>query len=327
MQVPILKTLQKIPGGLMIVPLLIGVLFNTFIPEALNIGGFTTAMFRGGALAFIGLFVLCHAAQIEIKKVGVPVYKGAVWLGAKVTVAIIIGWIVGTVFGPAGILGLTPLAIIGGMANSNGGLFVTLTGQYGDSTDVGAISIVSLSDGPFFTMVGLGLAGFADIPFIALVAVIVPIVLGLILGNLDEDMRKFLKQGTVLLIPFFAFPLGAGLHLQNIVDAGLQGIVLGLATVFIIGTVGVLCTRLFGKKFKAAGAAIGTTAGNAALTPAALALVDPSLAPFAADATVQIATSVIITAVLCPLYVGWLAKKLNDTTGQDSRNENNEVLA
>lgn len=321
MQIPILKTLQKIPGGLMIVPLLIGVLFNTFAPDALDIGGFTTAMFRAGALPFIAVFVLCHAAQINVKQVGVPVYKGIVWLGAKVLVAIGIGWLVGTIWGPAGIWGLTPLAIIGGMANSNGGLFVTLTGQYGDSTDVGAISIVSLSDGPFFTMVGLGLAGLADIPFIALVAVIVPIILGFILGNLDEDMRQFLKNGTVLMIPFFAFPLGAGLHLQNIVDAGLQGIVLGLMTVFIIGSIGVLCTRLFGKKFKAAGASIGTTAGNAALTPAALALVDPSLIPFEAAATVQIATSVIITAVLCPLYVGWLAKKLNDTTGQAANAE------
>jgi len=305
----ILQTIQKIPGGLMVVPLLMGATINTFAPEALNIGGFTTALFRTGALPLIALFVLCHGAQINIKKAGIPVYKGTVYMIVKFFLGASIGWAVGGLFGPAGIWGLTPLAIIGGMVNSNGGLFVTLSSQYGDSTDVGAISIVSLSDGPFFTMIALGMAGLADIPIMAFVAVLVPIVIGFILGNLDEDLRQFLKAGTVLLIPFFAFPLGAGLNFQNIVDAGLQGIVLGFMTVLVIGTGGFLSTRLFGK-LKAAGAAIGTTAGNAALTPLAIAAVDPSLIPFEPTATVQIATSVIITAIFCPLFVGFLDKQI-----------------
>jgi len=320
MQVPILKFLQKVPGGLMIIPLLIGVTLNTFAPAALDIGGFTTALFRNGAMPLIALFVLCHGAQINIKQAGIPVYKGIVYTLLKFSVGASIGWAVGTIFGPAGFWGLTPLAIIGAMTNSNGGLFVALTSKYGDSTDTGAISILSLTDGPFFTMLGLGLAGLADIPFMQLVAVLIPIFVGFILGNLDEEMRAFLKHGTVVIIPFFAFPLGAGLNFSNVIDAGPQGILLGAMTVFIIGTVGFLASRLFGS-FKAAGAAIGTTAGNAALTPAALVLVDPSLAPFEAAATVQIATSVIITAIFCPLYVGWLDKRIKSKKGNNNQPE------
>jgi len=58
-------------------------------------------------------------------------------------------------------------------------------------------------------MIALGATGIAEIPFIALVATVVPILLGFILGNLDEELRDFLAPGTSLLIPFFAFPLGA----------------------------------------------------------------------------------------------------------------------
>ena len=41
----ILKTVQKVPGGTMVIPLLLGVLFNTVAPGLLQIGGLTTATF------------------------------------------------------------------------------------------------------------------------------------------------------------------------------------------------------------------------------------------------------------------------------------------
>ena len=43
-----LNLMQKVPGGLIIVPMLIGVLANTFIPNVLEIGGFTSGMFKTG---------------------------------------------------------------------------------------------------------------------------------------------------------------------------------------------------------------------------------------------------------------------------------------
>lgn len=303
----IMKTIQKVPGGMMVVPLLLGAILNTIAPDALQIGGFTTALFKNGALPLIALFVLCMGAQIDIKKAGVPLYKGISLTAVKFLVGAILGWGVGQIFGPAGLLGITPLAIISAMTNSNGGLFAALTGQYGDATDVGAVSILSLNDGPFFTMIALGATGLAKIPLIAFVAVLVPIVLGFILGNMDEDWRRLLAQGQTLLVPFFAFPLGAALDFRTVVSAGLPGIILGVMTVLITGLGGYYAYRLFGGK-KAVGASIGTTAGNAVGTPAAVAAADPSMAAIAAVATAQIAASVIVTAILCPLLVSYLDK-------------------
>ena len=54
------------------------------------------------------------------------------------------------------------------------------------------------------------------------------------------------------------------------------------------------------------GAAIGTTAGNAAATPAAVAAVDASLLAIAETATAQVTCAVIVTAILCPILVTWL---------------------
>lgn len=305
------RAMEKVPGGMMVVPLLLGATINTFFPKALTIGGFTTALFKNGALTLIGCFLFCMGAQMNFKVAPKAVKKGIILTLVKYAIGVAIGLGVGKMFGPAvGFLGLTPLAIIAAMTNSNGGLFVALTGEYGDKTDVGAVSILSLNDGPFFTMMALGASGLAQIPFMAFVAVLVPIVIGMILGNLDEEMRKFLAQGERLLIPFFALALGAGMNFGDIFKAGLPGILLGLMTVFLTGFGGYFALKLSGERNAIAGIAEGSTAGNAVATPAAIAAVDKTLAPLVATATAQVAASCIVTALLCPLMVVLVDKRL-----------------
>ena len=305
----ILKTVKRIPGGLMVIPLLLGALINTIFPQALGIGGFTTNLFKTGAMPILAAFLFCNGAQINVKQAGEPLIKGVALTLSKFLIGAALGILVNTIFGPAGVLGIAPLAIIAAVTNSNGGLYAALAGEYGESTDVGAISILSLNDGPFFTMIAFGVTGIATVPVIALVATIVPILIGFILGNLDENLRKFLEPGTVLLIPFFAFPLGAALNFGQIVEAGLPGILLGVLCTGLTGLGGYLTMKLLKAKKPQIGAAIGTTAGNAVATPAALAAVDPSLAAVAGSATVQIAAAIIVTAILCPLLVNYIDKK------------------
>ena len=215
----ILKTVKKIPGGLMVVPLLLGAIINTFFGGTIWTmfdGTFTTYLWKSGAMPILAVFIFCNATTINFKKAGVTVYKGVVITAVKVGVGIIIGLICGKLFGEAGFLGLSTLAIVGALANSNGGLYAALAGEYGDATDVGAVSILSINDGPFFTMVALGAAGVAKIPMSVLVGCIIPVIVGCIMGNLDEDIRKFCEPGASMLIPFFAFPLGAGLNIMNL---------------------------------------------------------------------------------------------------------------
>lgn len=305
----ILKTIQKVPGGMMVVPLLLGATVNTLIPQALQIGGFTTALFKDGSSALIGLFMLCNGAMINVKQAGKPLYRGGVLTLTKFLLGAVIGWGIGQIFGPAGVFGITPLAIIAAMTNSNGGMYAALAGEYGDSNDVAALSVLAINDGPFLTMIAFGTTGMAEIPFMSFVACIVPLIIGFVLGNLDEDCRNFFSSQSSLLIPFFAFPLGASLDFKTIINAGIPGVVLGLAVAVITGFGGYFVSRLYGKKRNPAAAAIGTTAGNAVATPEALGMSDASLQPYVAGATAQIAASVIITAVLCPLITSFLAKK------------------
>ena len=303
----------------MVVPLVIGAAINTFFPEALQIGGFTTALFKNGAAALIGAFLLCMGAGISVKAAPQALKQGSAITLTKLLVAVALGMLVQTLFGDAGLFGVTGLAVIAAMSNSNGGLYAALVGEFGNKKDVGAISVISLNDGPFFTMVALGAAGMASIPFMSLVAVLVPIVVGMILGNLDEEMKDFLTKGGPLLIPFFAFALGAGIDLSVLLQAGLAGIALGIVVTFVGGFFNIFADKLAGGT-GVAGAAASSTAGNAVATPAAIALADPSMAAAAQAAAPLIAASVITTVILTPVLTSYVVKK-NSQGGQQGKEE------
>lgn len=204
----IMETVKKIPGGLMIVPLLLGVLANTFCPFFFEYfdGTFTTNLWKTGAIPILAAFLFCNGTTINFKEAGVTIYKGVVLTATKVLVGMGCGLLVGAIFGEAGFLGVAPIAVIASFANSNGGIYAALAGEYGDATDVGAVSILAINDGPFFTMLALG-------------------------------------------------------------------------------------------------AAIGTTAGNAAATPAALATAGVISTQVSEAATAQVSAAIIVTAILCPLMV------------------------
>ncbi|MBG9588491.1 2-keto-3-deoxygluconate permease [Cytobacillus firmus] len=308
-------TLERIPGGMMVVPLLIAAILNTFAPDLLRIGNFTQALFVDGASALIALFLLCTGAQINVKSFGVSIGKGATLLTTKWVVGAAFGLIAYMFAGENGLwLGLAPIAIIAAMTNSNGGLFVALVGQYGSKEDRAAYSLLALNDGPFLTMVALsifGAMGFVDGMFSlqSFIAVLLPILVGMVLGNLDEEMRVFLDNGSSMLIPFFAFALGMGIDFGAIVEGGLSGIILGLLTVFVTGTAGYLVFKAF-KWNPIVGAAEGSTAGNAVATPAAIAAASAGFAQYAELATVQVAASTVTTAILLLLYIAFLVKRL-----------------
>jgi 2-keto-3-deoxygluconate permease len=149
-------------------------------------------------------------------------------------------------------------------------------------------------------MVTLGIAGLSAFPWQALVGAILPLALGMLLGNLDKNMRLLLAPLVPAMVPFLGLALGLTINLNAVVEAGLLGIALGLFVVFAGGAVLLLADKLTGGD-GVAGIAAATTAGNAALVPAIIAAANPIYAPAAEHATVLVAASVVVSAVLCPI--------------------------
>ncbi|MFE5323797.1 2-keto-3-deoxygluconate permease [Paenibacillus sp. NPDC056579] len=313
-------TIERIPGGMMIIPLLIGAIVNTLFPTIPKTFGSFTGALMTGSLPMLAVFYVCMGSTIDFKATPYILKKGGTLLITKIGIAMIVGFIAGKFLGNGMVegglfAGLSVLAIVAAMNDTNGGLYMALMGQFGKKEDVGAYSIMSLESGPFLTMVTLGVAGLAAFPWQTLVGAILPLVLGMILGNLDREMREFLSKAVPVLVPFFAFALGAGLNLGNVWQAGILGVLLGVAVVVITGLALMFTDKLTGGN-GIAGLSAATTAGNAAGVPAAVAAANSVYAPLVPSATALVASCVIVTAVLAPIVTAWWAKRIGVTAAK-----------
>ena len=253
-------------------------------------------------------------ATIDIRTTPCILKKGGTLLIVKIGVAAILGVIFGHILGEKPITGglfagLSTLAIVAAMNDTNGGLYMALMGQYGDERDVGAYSLMTLESGPFLTMVTLGVAGLSAFPWQALVGAILPLIAGIVIGNLDREMRTFLSRAIPVMIPFFAFALGCGLDLSKVWQSGLLGLGLGVAVVVVTSIPLFFADRLIGGS-GVAGVAASSAAGNAAAVPAIVASANPAYAPAAAHATILVAAAVIVTTVLVPLLTAGVAARV-----------------
>ena len=297
----------RIPGDIMIYPMIVGLLLNTFCPQVFEIGGFFTAACRGGSNTIVAAILLFVGAGISFKSTPGAIKTGIVVLIPKLVVAAALGLGVAYFFND-NFLGLSSVSIIGGITFCNMALYTGIMGEFGDESEQGAVGILFFTAGPAVTMIILGVSGLANIPVGTIIGSILPLVIGMVLGNLFPFIKNLLVPGANPAIAVIGFQLGASMSLSSFITGGISGILLGLITLFIVGPITFAFERLCGGNGKAA-VACSTIAGTAMTTPVALAEVAPRYAELAPTAYAQIATAVIITAIMAPILTGWVDKK------------------
>jgi 2-keto-3-deoxygluconate permease len=312
----IYRFINKVPGGLMVVPLFIGMIINTFFPNLLKIGGFTEALSGAGYPTVLGMYLFTVGTKMTLKTAPRMLKRGFGIMFVKVGVATLIALSVAKFLG-GDLFGLSTLALLVAFSDTNGGMFMALTSAMGDKEDVGTYVPQSIETGPFLTMLILVGAGLANIPWLSMVSVIAPIVAGAVLGNLDSELRDFFAKNEPIIVPFMAFTLGQTINLSNVVSGGLIGVGLGVCVLVITGFCCIIADKLLGGT-GIAGAAASSTAGNSAAVPRAIALADPTYAAIAPVATVQVAASVIVTAVLTPILTAWMFRKVQRERAADA---------
>jgi 2-keto-3-deoxygluconate permease len=303
------QAIERFPGGMMMVPMACGAVVATFAPRTgIFFGSFTDALFTG-ALPILAVFYVCMGATISVRSLPGIARRGGVLMATKIALGVTAGAIFGYLLGrgpiPAGrFAGISTLAIVASMNDTNGGLYMALMRKYGSAEEAASYSVMALESGPFLTMVTLGVAGLTSFPWQTMLGAILPLCIGMVLGNLDPEMSVFLGDGAPVMIPFFAFALGSTLNLYQVWTAGLRGLLMGIAILLVSAIVLIPMDRLIGGD-GTAGIAASTTAGNAAAVPMLIAAANSSYAAAAAPATVLVASCVVITSFAAPPLTAW----------------------
>lgn len=318
---PIKDTLDRVPGGMMLGPLLLGCATANLAPGFPKFfGSFTGALF-GNPMPILAVAFVCIGARVPVTTAPMVLKRGGVLLLTKALCGLICAVVLARILGNGVVqggffAGLSALAVVTAVNDTNGGLYMALMGQYGRPREAAAYAVMSMESGPFLTMLTLGAAGLSAFPWPTLVGAILPLLVGMALGNLDPKMRDFLGGGVPVLIPFFAFVLGTTIDARNLWQAGLLGVLLGLFVVTFTGCALWIADRLAGGT-GLAGVAAASTAGNAAAVPVIIAAANPAYAAAAPSATVLVSASVMVTALLVPLVTARLAA----IEGRNARNE------
>lgn len=322
------KFIDQVPGGLMLIPLFLGALCNTFFPGGGKyLGSFSNGLISG-TVPILAVWFFCMGASIELKATGTMLRKSGVLVVTKIGTAWLVALVAGT-FWTKGYMveggvfaGFSIIALVASMDMTNGGLYAALMNQYGSKEEAGAFVLMSLESGPLMTMVILGTSGVASFEPRLFIGAVLPFLIGFMLGNLDSDLRKLFGSAVQTLIPFFAFALGNSIKLQVIFETGLAGILLGLSVIIITGIPLILADKFLGKGNGTAGVAASSSAGAAVATPLLIAEMVPEFAPVASAATAMVATSVIVTSVVVPIITSIWAKRFNpDFNKNDTKTE------
>ncbi|WP_105031134.1 2-keto-3-deoxygluconate permease [Arthrobacter ruber] len=110
-------------------------------------------------------------------------------------------------------------------------------------------------------------AGLGNIPFLTLLTLLaaaIPVILGFIIGSLDAKWTEVMRPVPSIVIPIFAFALGTGIDLRNVIAGDISGIFVGTAATLITGTLVYIGYRFVLRRGAKAGSRRATQATLAA---------------------------------------------------------------
>ena len=304
----ILKSIRKVSGGLLIVPMILTAIINTFFPNIFQIGNPTTALFTNkSTMVLIGLMLF--ASQFSIRNIVDVIKRAGLLCVGKLIISYIIGLLVIKVFGIEGVFGISAVAIIATVTSCNPGLYLALVNDYGDEIDGAAFGFLNLIVVPAVPIMILSSANGQGIDLKTIIANLFPFILGMILGNLDSDFKKLYAPATAILLPFMGICFGSSINIMVALKSGVSGIVLTALFYLVCLFPLLILDRKVGKRPGYAAIAMSSVAGLSISVPSLAAEMSKVYLPFMDVAMSQIALASIITSLITPMIIKYITKK------------------
>ena len=304
------KFMKKIPGGLLLIPMLISAVFATFCPNLFYIGGLTEALFtKKGINYIVALITFCSATSLDFKSLAKVLKKQGLMLLVKIILCMAFSLLFFKFFGETGVWGISLLSFVCVLASLNPSLYIALTKDYATKTDESAFGLLGLLCLPVFPIIVYSVAQSQAIDFSPIISTLIPLILGILIANFDKDFASIFKGSTTMLTPFMGWSFGTGINLIESFKSGLQGLVLVVIFYVLIALPIYLFEVKVLKSNGVSALGMSSMAGLTVSVPLILSQNSDYLASIAGTAASQIALGVVLTSVITPMLVKMLAKK------------------
>lgn len=306
----ILGKVRKVPSGLMIVPMIITAIINTFAPKVLRIGGVTEGLFTNkGTMAVIGIILFITGTQFRLNEIGNTLRRGGIVSLGRLIIGYMAAILVLKLWGLDGFLGLSALALGVGIVSTNPGIYISIIEQHGDNIDRAAFGVLNIIAVPAAPILIMEAAGGAGIDYLGVVSTLAPFVIGMILGSLDEKIRGMMGPAMPVMLPFLGFCFGSSINLIKAAQAGGAGILLAVLYLVINIPLMFLLDRTVLCRPGYMAVATCAVAGISVVVPGMLAATNPVYGPYVEAATAQLALAVVITNLVTPWVVSRIVKR------------------
>lgn len=306
----IMKLVNKVPGGLMLIPMIVTAVINTFFPALLQIGDPTTVTFTAkGTMSVIGMILFITGSQFKIKEVPDALKRGGIYCLLKIIIGFATSLLVLKIFGKDGFWGMSALSLVVVMSSCNPGVYMALVNQYGDNIDRAAFGLLNVVAVPALPILIMTASSGAGINWMSIVATLAPFVAGMIVGNLDNKVAAILAPGTPIMLIFMGFCFGSAVNLFTAAKAGLTGILIGI--IYLVVTIPIVLfvdKNVLGRPGYAS-VAYSSVAGISVSVPAIISSILPEYKPYMEIATAQTALAMIVTCIAAPIITKWIVKK------------------
>lgn len=158
-------------------------------------------------------------------------------------------------------------------------------------------------------MILYGVVQATTINWMPIISILIPLILGMILGNLDKDFRDLMRPDLALSLPFMGWSFGAGINLVSAVSAGLSGVILTIIFYLALVPLMYLFERFVLKGDGVTSISMTSVAGLSVSIPSIMAKINPDLEIYREGATAAIAFAVVLTSIITPILVKKIGEK------------------
>ncbi len=307
-----LKLMRRVPGGTLLIPMFLSALLNTAFPEGLYVGSISQAFFSAqGTNYIVGFLCFVSAMGLDVKSLAQIMKKQGMLLVIKFMIAYVLGFLMIKYLGGGTILGLSSLAIIVVLTSTNPALYMALVKDLSEKDDALAFGLAGVFCVPAVPLLVYSLSSGTDIVWTPIISVVIPLLAGMIIGNLDHEFRDFCLPAIGIIMPFFGWVLGDSINLFQAAKAGLAGIILSVLFYIILLPILYFTETKLLKANGLSAIALTSVAGVSLAAPSVIAQAYPELEPIVPLVVSQIAMAVVITSVLTPMIANKIAKKKN----------------